>query len=88
MRAEFQMQSSARIQLSRANEYFPGTSDRIMLISGSVGQVCRTTACLQSAWAPMHLLAVGSVAVEMLNLYAHVSAGADGAASGAEQNEE
>mmetsp|Transcript_11388 Transcript_11388/g.34238 ORF Transcript_11388/g.34238 Transcript_11388/m.34238 type:complete len:380 (+) Transcript_11388:2-1141(+) len=36
---EFQLQSSARIQLSRANEYFPGTSDRIMLISGSVGQV-------------------------------------------------
>jgi RNA-binding protein Nova len=38
-RAEFQTQSSARIQLSRANEYFPGTSDRVMLISGTVGQV-------------------------------------------------
>jgi RNA-binding protein Nova len=37
--AEFQTQSSARIQLSRANEYFPGTSDRVMLISGTVGQV-------------------------------------------------
>lgn len=40
--AEFQTQSSARIQLSRANEFFPGTSDRVMLISGTVGQVsCR-----------------------------------------------
>lgn len=36
---EFQLQSSARIQLSRTNEYFPGTSDRVMLISGTVGQV-------------------------------------------------
>ena len=37
--AEFQTQSSARIQLSRTNEYFPGTSDRIMMISGTVNQV-------------------------------------------------
>ena len=38
-RAEFQTQSSARIQLSRVTELFPGTNDRIMLISGSVNQV-------------------------------------------------
>ena len=38
-RAEFQTQSEARIQLSRTNEYFPGTSERIMMISGTVNQV-------------------------------------------------
>jgi hypothetical protein len=37
--AEFQTQSSARIQLSRTTELFPGTNDRIMLISGTVNQV-------------------------------------------------
>ena len=37
--AEFQTQSEARIQLSRTNEYFPGTSERIMMISGTVNQV-------------------------------------------------
>ena len=39
MCAEFQTQSEARIQLSRTNEYFPGTSERIMMISGTVNQV-------------------------------------------------
>ena len=39
VRAEFQTQSEARIQLSRTNEYFPGTSERIMMISGTVNQV-------------------------------------------------
>ncbi|KAK4761234.1 hypothetical protein SAY87_006127 [Trapa incisa] len=33
---EFQSQSGARIQLSRNNEFFPGTSDRIIMISGSI----------------------------------------------------
>ncbi|KAK9811410.1 hypothetical protein WJX72_003480 [[Myrmecia] bisecta] len=37
--AEFQTQSSARIQLSRSNEFFPGTQERVMLISGVVNQV-------------------------------------------------
>ena len=37
--AEFQNQSSARIQLSRITELFPGTKDRVMLISGTVNQV-------------------------------------------------
>ena len=37
--AEFQEQSSARIQLSRTNDFFPGTSDRIMLVAGPVNQV-------------------------------------------------
>ncbi|KAJ4778439.1 RNA-binding protein Nova-1 [Rhynchospora pubera] len=31
---EFQSESGARIQLSRSHEFFPGTSDRIILISG------------------------------------------------------
>ncbi|XP_022858671.1 protein BTR1-like isoform X3 [Olea europaea var. sylvestris] len=34
---DFQSQSGARIQLSRNFEYFPGTSDRIVMVSGTVG---------------------------------------------------
>lgn len=37
--SEFQEQSSARIQLSRNNEFFPGTADRVLSVSGPVNQV-------------------------------------------------
>eukprot|EP00246_Nothoceros_aenigmaticus_P006924 TRINITY_DN2034_c0_g1_i2.p1 TRINITY_DN2034_c0_g1~~TRINITY_DN2034_c0_g1_i2.p1 ORF type:complete len:370 (-),score=36.13 TRINITY_DN2034_c0_g1_i2:486-1595(-) len=37
--SDFQAQSGARIQLSRNHEYFPGTTDRIILLSGSVSEV-------------------------------------------------
>ncbi|KAJ8766107.1 hypothetical protein K2173_020623 [Erythroxylum novogranatense] len=33
---EFQSQSGARIQLSRNYEFFPGTSDRIIMVTGSI----------------------------------------------------
>jgi hypothetical protein len=33
---DFQSQSGARIQLSKNYEFFPGTSDRIILISGGI----------------------------------------------------
>lgn len=36
---EFQTQSGARIQLSRAREFFPGTTDRILLLSGSINSI-------------------------------------------------
>lgn len=36
---ELQNQSSARLQLSRANEFFPGTEDRVLLCSGTIDQV-------------------------------------------------
>ncbi|KAM7262807.1 hypothetical protein ACFE04_000490 [Oxalis oulophora] len=36
---EFQSQSGARIQLSRSHEFFPGTSDRIILVSGLIDDV-------------------------------------------------
>lgn len=36
---EFQSQSGARIQLSRNHEYFPGTSDRIIALSGTIKEV-------------------------------------------------
>ncbi|KAL4191250.1 hypothetical protein AMTRI_Chr07g28900 [Amborella trichopoda] len=36
---EFQSQSGARIQLSRNHEYFPGTTDRIIMISGTVDEI-------------------------------------------------
>lgn len=37
--SEFQQSSQARIQLSRAGEYFPGTKDRIAVISGTLHAV-------------------------------------------------
>eukprot|EP00250_Pteridium_aquilinum_P001893 c12100_g1_i1 orf=312-1325(+) len=36
---DFQSQSGARIQLSRNHEYFPGTSDRIIALSGTIKEV-------------------------------------------------
>ncbi|XP_024538828.1 protein BTR1 [Selaginella moellendorffii] len=37
--SDFQAQSGARIQLSRNHEYFPGTSDRVAVLSGSLADV-------------------------------------------------
>eukprot|EP00210_Caulerpa_lentillifera_P005810 g5556.t1 len=37
--SEFQLSSQARIQLSRTGEYFPGTKDRIAVISGTLHSV-------------------------------------------------
>lgn len=39
--SEFQTQTGARIQLSRTQEYFPGTSDRIILISGTIDEILK-----------------------------------------------
>ncbi|KAJ6842720.1 protein BTR1-like [Iris pallida] len=38
---EFQTQSGARIQLSRSQEFFPGTSDRIIMISGGFDEIVK-----------------------------------------------
>ncbi|KAK8517091.1 hypothetical protein V6N13_092378 [Hibiscus sabdariffa] len=38
---EFQSKSGARIQLSRNHETFPGTSDRIIMVSGTVDDVLK-----------------------------------------------
>ncbi|KAK9674576.1 hypothetical protein RND81_12G241700 [Saponaria officinalis] len=38
---DFQKDSGARIQLSRNQEYFPGTSDRIILLSGKIDDVLK-----------------------------------------------
>ncbi|GAB2294366.1 Protein btr1 [Dionaea muscipula] len=40
---DFQSQSGARIQLSRNHEFFPGTSDRIIMISGKDEDVLKAT---------------------------------------------
>uniref|UniRef100_A0A0C9QNP6 TSA: Wollemia nobilis Ref_Wollemi_Transcript_15816_1716 transcribed RNA sequence n=1 Tax=Wollemia nobilis TaxID=56998 RepID=A0A0C9QNP6_9CONI len=37
--SEFQTQSGARIQLSRTHEYFPGTTDRIVSVTGTINEV-------------------------------------------------
>lgn len=38
---DFQSQSGARIQLSRNNEFFPGTTDRIIMVSGTIDDVLK-----------------------------------------------
>ncbi|XP_074582661.1 protein BTR1-like isoform X1 [Curcuma longa] len=45
--SEFQSQSGARIQLSRNHEVFPGTSDRILLVSGILGDVIKAMELIQ-----------------------------------------
>eukprot|EP01018_Ginkgo_biloba_P020356 Gb_41492 [translate_table: standard] len=37
--SDFQTQSGARIQLSRNHEYFPGTADRIISLSGTINEI-------------------------------------------------
>lgn len=39
--SDFQSQSGARIQLSRNYEFFPGTSDRIIMVSGTVNDILK-----------------------------------------------
>ncbi|KAG5533113.1 hypothetical protein RHGRI_027369 [Rhododendron griersonianum] len=39
--SEFQSQSGARIQLSRNHEFFPGTSDRIIMVSGTFDEILK-----------------------------------------------
>ncbi|GMI86954.1 BINDING TO TOMV RNA 1S (SHORT FORM), binding to TOMV RNA 1L (long form), BINDING TO TOMV RNA 1 [Hibiscus trionum] len=38
---DFQSKSGARIQLSRNHEFFPGTSDRIIMVSGTVDEILK-----------------------------------------------
>ncbi|CAB4269107.1 unnamed protein product [Prunus armeniaca] len=38
---DFQSQSGARIQLSRNHEFFPGTTDRIIMVSGSINEILK-----------------------------------------------
>ncbi|XP_062155615.1 protein BTR1 isoform X2 [Alnus glutinosa] len=38
---DFQSQSGARIQLSRNHEFFPGTTDRIIMVSGSINETLK-----------------------------------------------
>ncbi|RZC90884.1 hypothetical protein C5167_028714 [Papaver somniferum] len=38
---EFQSESGARIQLSRTQEFFPGTSDRIIMVSGGFDEIMK-----------------------------------------------
>ncbi|KAK8299302.1 hypothetical protein V6Z11_D05G313200 [Gossypium hirsutum] len=38
---EFQSKSGARIQLSRSHEFFPGTSDRIIMVSGAIDDILK-----------------------------------------------
>lgn len=37
--SDFQSRTNARIQLSRNFEYFPGTPDRVIMVSGTIDEV-------------------------------------------------
>lgn len=45
---DFQSQSGARIQLSRNQEFFPGTTDRIIMISGPIDDVLKAVELILS----------------------------------------
>ncbi|KAI4352658.1 hypothetical protein L6164_006888 [Bauhinia variegata] len=45
---EFQSQSGARIQLSRNHEFFPGTSDRIIMVSGAITEILKAVELILS----------------------------------------
>lgn len=45
---DIQSQSGARIQLSRNYEYFPGTSDRIIMVSGAVDDILKAVELILS----------------------------------------
>ncbi|XP_010067198.1 protein BTR1 isoform X5 [Eucalyptus grandis] len=45
---DFQSQSGARIQLSRNQEFFPGTTDRIIMISGLIDDVLKAVELILS----------------------------------------
>ncbi|KAK7278615.1 hypothetical protein RJT34_23648 [Clitoria ternatea] len=45
---DFQSQSGARIQLSRNHEFFPGTSDRIIMVSGTINEILRAVELILS----------------------------------------
>lgn len=38
---DFQSQTGARIQLSRNHEFFPGTTDRIIMVSGIINEILK-----------------------------------------------
>ncbi|KAK7268488.1 hypothetical protein RIF29_21187 [Crotalaria pallida] len=45
---DFQSQSGARIQLSRNHEFFPGTTDRIIMVSGTINEILRAVELILS----------------------------------------
>lgn len=45
---DIQSQSGARIQLSRNYEYFPGTNDRVVMVSGRVDDILKAVDLIMS----------------------------------------
>lgn len=45
---DFQSQSGARIQLSRNHEFFPGTTDRIIMVSGAINELLKAVELILS----------------------------------------
>ncbi|VFQ62664.1 unnamed protein product [Cuscuta campestris] len=59
---DFQSRSGARIQLSRNHEFFPGTSDRIVMISGMVDEILKALDLILSKLLDEYIVDDGSEA--------------------------
>ncbi|MBA0837632.1 hypothetical protein Goarm_009773, partial [Gossypium armourianum] len=63
---EFQSKSGARIQLSRGHEFFPGTSDRIIMVSGAIDDILKAVELIITKF--VFLVSLISKIMMMLNL--------------------
>lgn len=70
---DFQKESGAHIQLSRNQDFFPGTADRIILLSGKIDQVLKAmdlilNKLLSEVHGPPHLF-ITSIPTLILHFY-------------------
>lgn len=64
---ELQTQSSARLKMSRTNQYYPGTMDRVLVISGTVGSFLTAVHLIfQKIYPQTEEGVVGSVMLRMV----------------------
>lgn len=66
---DFQSQSGARIQLSRNQEFFPGTTDRIIMISGIINDILKAVELILAKFLSEVLLIFFFFKFFLLNLF-------------------
>lgn len=66
---DFQSQSGARIQLSRNQEFFPGTTDRIIMISGIINDILKAVELILAKFLSEVLLSFFFFKFFLLNLF-------------------
>lgn len=65
---DFQSQSGARIQLSRNHEFFPGTTDRIIMISGTINEILKAVELILAKLLNEVLVMMQFYTVSFLNM--------------------